>query len=153
MSHFPVDHSLRPAYRLSAAAAGSYVMAVGVIGVIETAGTAMFAQTSLHWALGIRTNRAFAILSIIAGAVIIIATIIGRNVDVKVNIIGGGGFLVVGTLLIALLQTDANVLGWSMANCIASYLIGTVLLAAGMYGKTETTPRLVTAPAAVQLTT
>jgi hypothetical protein len=82
------------------------------------------------------TNRAFAILSIIAGIVILAAAAIGRNIDVRVNIYGGTGFLVVGTLMLALIPTDANFLGFSMANCIASYLIGTLLMAAGMYGRT-----------------
>ena len=64
---------------------------------------------------------------------------IGRNIDRYVNVAGGLFFMVVGMGMMLLMRTDANFLGFSMANSIASFLIGTVLFAAGLYGKAEST--------------
>ncbi|MFD0595685.1 hypothetical protein ACFQZ4_28000 [Catellatospora coxensis] len=47
----------------------------------------------------------------------------------------GAGFLLVGTAMLALMHTDSNVLNFTMATCIVSYLIGSVLFTAGMYVK------------------
>ena len=136
MSHFPVDHQLRPVYRLAAAACGGYVLAFGVVGLTRTAGLAAFAQSGLPSVLGLHTNRAFAFSSIVAGAVVLVAAIVGRNIDVRVNIVGGIGFLVVGTAMLAAIPTDANFFGFTLTTCIVSYVLGIVMLSAGMYGKT-----------------
>ena len=61
---------------------------------------------------------------------------IGRNIDRFVNVVGGLFFMIMGMAMMMLLQTNANFLAFSMANCVASFLIGTVLFAAGLYGKT-----------------
>ena len=138
MPHLPVNHPLRPAYRAAATLTGGYLLLFGIIGVARTGGSALFAQTGLTWALGLRTNRALAIASIAAGIVLILAAAVGRNLDVRVNLVAGTVFLAVGTLMLTLIRTSANVLGFSLVNCIASYVIGTLLLAAGLYGKTAT---------------
>ena len=46
--------------------------------------------------------------------------------------------MIVGILMLLLLETDANFLGFSMSNCIVSFLIGVVLLTAGLYAKSGT---------------
>jgi hypothetical protein len=136
MAHFPVNHPLRPLYRTAVALAGIYVLIFGIIGLTKTSGTALFSQRDLPWVLGLRTNLAFAILSIVAGAVLTVSTIIGRNVDYFVDIAGGLVFMVAGMLMLGLLQTNANFLGFSMVNCIVSFILGMLFFAAGLYGKT-----------------
>ena len=42
--------------------------------------------------------------------------------------------------MMTLLQTDLNLLGFTMATCIVSFVIGLVLLTAGLYGKTGSAP-------------
>jgi len=56
-------------------------------------------------------------------------------VDRAVNFVGGILFMVAGMLMLTLLRTDANFLGFTMANVIVSFIIGIVLFAAGLYGK------------------
>jgi uncharacterized protein DUF4383 len=135
MSHIPVNHPLRGFYRFLATLTGLYVLAFGVIGFAETTGTPTFSQDHLHWVLGLRTNLAFAELSVVAGAIIVVAAVIGRNIDRFVNVGGGLLFMAAGMAMLILLRTDANFLGFSMANCVVSFLIGTVLFSAGLYGK------------------
>ncbi|HWH01116.1 MAG TPA: DUF4383 domain-containing protein [Pilimelia sp.] len=135
--HTPVNHPLRPLYRVLGGLTGLYVLAFGIVGVVQTRGTELFGQPSAY-ALGLRTNLAFAILSIAAGAILVGAALIGRNVDQRVNFYGGYAFLVMGMLMLALLQTDANILNFSVSTCIVSFVIGLVLLTAGLYGKVGT---------------
>jgi len=132
----PVNHPLRPVYRVLAGLVGGYSLVFGIVGVAQTRGTALFAQSHLPMALGLRTNPAFAYLSILAGAVVIVAALIGRNLDYLVNLVGGLLYMVVGLLMLALLQTDANYLGFTMTTVIVSFILGTVVFAAGLYGRT-----------------
>lgn len=134
MSHIPVNHPMRTFYRFLAALAGLYILIFGIVAYSKAKGSA-FAQHDLVWALGLRSNAGFALISIVAGVVILITTIIGRNVDRAFNYVAGFGFMAVGVLMLTLIRTDANFLGFSMANCIASFIIGTVLFASALYGR------------------
>ena len=49
--------------------------------------------------LGLRTNLAFSVLSVIAGAVIVVCAVIGRNLDHYIYLGGGVVFMLVGMLL------------------------------------------------------
>jgi len=64
--------------------------------------------------------------------------VIGRNLFAYVNLAAGIVFLVAGMAMMALLQTDANILAFSMVTCIMSFIFGMIFLAAGLYGKVGT---------------
>ena len=134
MSHIPVNHRLQPWYRMLAGACGVFVLVFGIIGTINTVGDPLF-HRGADTVFGLRLNLAFAIISIIVGAVIVLGALIGRNVDHFINMVGAGVFLVAGVLMMGLLQTNANFLNFRMGTCIVSFLIGTVLLVAGLYGR------------------
>lgn len=134
MAHTSVNHPLRPLHRILAGLAGLYVLVFGIVGTVKTSGTEAFGNPP-EYALGLRTNLAFSVISIVAGLVIIAVTAIGRNLDHKVNQAAGYGFVVVGFLMLTLLQTDANILNFSVATCVVSFVIGLVLLTAGLYSK------------------
>jgi hypothetical protein len=134
MAHTPVNHPLRPLYRVLAGLTGLYVLLFGIFGMVETWGTDVFGHPSAH-ALGLRTNLAFSLISVVAGVIIVAAAVIGRNVDHMVNQVAGYAFATMGMLMLALLQTDANFLNFSVATCIVSFVISLVLLTAGLYGK------------------
>jgi hypothetical protein len=136
MSHIPVNHPLRTFYRVLATLAGLYVLIFGIVAFAKTRNESAFDQHHLAWVLGLRANMGFALISIVAGAIIIVSAVIGRNVDRFINIWGGCFFMAVGMAMLLLMRTNANFLGFSMSNCVVSFLIGTVLLAAGLYGKT-----------------
>ncbi|GAB4046511.1 DUF4383 domain-containing protein [Catellatospora paridis] len=133
-SHMPVNHSLRPLYRGLALLAGLFVLAFGVLGYLDSQGEPLFYQGEAS-ALGLKTNPAFSYASIAAGVAVLLATLVGRNLDRFVDMWVGVGFMIVGTAMLALMHTDSNVLNFTMATCIVSYLIGSVLFTAGMYVK------------------
>ena len=134
MSHIPVNHPLRPLYRVLALLAGAYVLVFGIVGFFTTTSDGMFARGDVS-VLGLQTNLAFSVISVAAGMVIILAVLVGRNVDYVVNLWGGVAFLAVGLTMLTVLQTDLNVLNFSMATCVVSFVIGMVLFSAGLYGR------------------
>jgi hypothetical protein len=134
MAHIPVNHHLRPLYRVLAAICGIYVLVFGVVGLVESSGSPAFDQGSMV-ALGLHTNLAFSVLSIVAGAVVLLCVVVGRNLDFYSNLTFGSVFLVVGMAMLVLMRTDANILNFSMATCIVSFVIGLVLFTAGLYGR------------------
>src|SRR6185369_12358575 len=95
MSHIPVNHHLRPLYRTLAGFAAVYLLVFGVVGVAQTSGAGLFARDNVS-ALGLRTNLAFSVASVIAGGVILLAVFVGRNVDAALNLWGGIGFMAAG---------------------------------------------------------
>lgn len=136
MSHLPVNHHLQPLYRVLGALAGIYVLGFGIIGWLVAADYDLFAQDGLPAVLGLRANRAFALLSVLAGVILLLGAFAGRNVARWINLISGIAFMVAGTLLLGLLETDLNVLGFSVATYIVTLSIGLLLFAAGLYGRT-----------------
>jgi hypothetical protein len=133
-SHIPVNHHLRPLYRTLAAIAGIFSLVFGIVGIVKTSGESLFHRGDVT-VMGLRTNLAFAIISVIVGAVVLAAAVIGGNLDHYVNMIAGIVYLVSGLLMMCLLQTTANFLNFHMSTCIVSFIIGIVLLAAGLYGR------------------
>jgi len=136
ISHLPVNHPLRPLYRVLSALVGAYTLVFGIVGFSQTRGTPLFAQAHLPWVLGLRTNPAFAVLSIVAGLVLLVGVLVGRNLNFMVSLFGGIGFMVVGMLMLGLLRTDANFLGFTVTTCIVSFVLGSIIFTGGLYGRT-----------------
>jgi hypothetical protein len=135
--HFPVNHPLRRIYRTAAFLAGLFVFAFGVTGFFTTQGAPLF-EVGGDRALGLRTNPAFSYASIAVGALVVLATVLGHNIDRFIYLWAGTGFLLAGTVMMLLMgHPDTNVLNFTMATCIVSFLIGSVLATAGMYVKAQ----------------
>jgi hypothetical protein len=137
MSHIPVNHHLRPLYRALVVLVAVYVLIFGVVGVIQSAGSELFSRDDIT-ALGLRTNLAFSIASLAAGALILLSVVLGRGVYYAMGLWGGVAFMVVGITMLALLQTDLDVLNFSIATVIVSFVIGILLFSAGLYGRSGT---------------
>ncbi|MEU7875568.1 DUF4383 domain-containing protein [Dactylosporangium sp. NPDC049140] len=134
-SHFPVNHHLRPLYRLLCAVAGLYMLVFGVVGFIQTSGSDFFTRDEAEWVLGLRTNPAFSLLSIIAGVVVLGGNIVGRNLAHQVNQLAGVVLTVVGMGSLALLQTEANVFAFSMINVIVTFILAGITGTASLYDR------------------
>jgi hypothetical protein len=135
MAHNPVNHPLRPLYRTLAALAGVYLIVYGITGIIANAGDDLLA-TSTDRVLGQGGNLLWSILSLIIGAVVLIANAIGRNIDVAVDKYLGWAMLVIGSYGLATSRTDANFLGFTISTVIVTFLIGLVLILTSLYVKT-----------------
>ncbi|OKI42269.1 DUF4383 domain-containing protein [Micromonospora sp. CB01531] len=137
MAHTPVNHPARPIYRAIGGLVGLYFVVFGVLGVIVSLGNDFLAQDDTT-VLGQGTNLGFSLVSIIVGALILLGTVIGRNLDVVINQWLSYALMALGLAALAFLRTDANILNFSVATVIVVLALALVLLMAGMYGKVGT---------------
>ena len=71
------------------------------------------------------------------GAVVVVVTVIGRNLDTEVNKFIGWGLLVIGTYELAVSRTDANFLKFTVGTVVVTYLVGLTLILSSLYTKVE----------------
>jgi hypothetical protein len=137
VDHLPINHHLRPMWRVLAFLAGIYILVFGVLGFMRArdAGLDWFAQEGLPTILWLKANPAFALMSIVVGAIVVLGALIGRNIDRWINLLAGTVFILAGMAMMALLRTDVNFLGFTMSACIASFILGLVMFTAGLYGR------------------
>jgi hypothetical protein len=143
-SHMPVNHPLRPIYRIVGGLSGLYMIVFGVLGAISTGGEPPLG-IGVGETLGQGTNLANSLLSIVIGALVVLGTVIGRNADTLAFTYLGWGMLVIGMLFLAVIRTDANVLNHSITTTIVWFVVGTLLVTAGLYSRTAATGRAVAA--------
>jgi hypothetical protein len=137
-SHLPVNHHMRAFWRVLSTLAGLYILIFGIVGVIQTSDMDVFATEGKR-VLGLTTNTGFAAISIVVGAVIFLASVIGRNVDVVVNLIFGCIFVLAGLFSLAFLRTDLNYFAFSVTNCIVSFVLGGIVGVSSLYGRVRRT--------------
>lgn len=143
MAHIPINHPLRPLYRTLAALVGLYCLVFGVAGVVRTSadGIGTFQREGLPRVLNLPVNQAFAVVSIVVGLAVLVASVVGRNLDHYVDVAAGVTYLVVALAMMTLQRTDANVLGFTVGTCIVWLLFGLVTLMAGLYTKADAAGR------------
>jgi hypothetical protein len=137
MAHYPLDHHLRPSYRFLAGLGGLYLLLFGAIGVARTWGDPFF-HRGHDWVLGLRTNPAAAWLATLVGLVLLAVVVIGGNVYHRVTLVLGWGLCGFAMVVMAMIQTDANVFNVSMINVITLVVLGLIALIAGLYGRVGT---------------
>lgn len=138
MSHMPVDHPLRGLYRGLAGLTGVASVGYGAVTLIQTSGNDFFDHAG-ETVLGMKANPAAGVIWLVIGAVALITSLVGRNLDAKVNIVFGPLVWVVGTIGLCLIRTSDNVLASSVTNVCALYVVGTILLTASLYTGTAST--------------
>ncbi|WP_433531392.1 DUF4383 domain-containing protein [Micromonospora sp. CA-263727] len=134
MAHTPVNHPARPIYRAIGGLTGLYLVVFGLLGLIASSGDPLFAQSDTQ-ALGQGTNLGFSLFSAVAGALVLVGTAIGRNLDVLINQWMAYLIMVVSLGGLAFLRTEANIFNLSVATVVVLMVLSMVLLMAGMYGK------------------
>ena len=135
MAHNPVNHPMRPFYRALGAVSGAYLILFGIVGVIVTPGNGLFG-TPDDRVLGQGASLFWSIVALLIGVVVLAASVLGRNLDTTVNKYVGWGLLVIGSYELAVSRTDANVLKFTIATVVVTYLVGLFLLTASLYTKT-----------------
>jgi hypothetical protein len=134
LKHAPVNHPLRPIYRTIAAVAALVTIALGGLGFALSSSDDFFGMGDGS-VLGLGMNPGHGLLMVATGVIVLLALIIGRNVDQVALLFFGVALMAVGTLGLLVLRTDINYLNYRMPNVIVAYTIGSVLLAAGLYVK------------------
>ncbi|MDO0927906.1 DUF4383 domain-containing protein [Streptomyces sp. TG1A-8] len=130
--HLPVDHRLNRVYRVGAGLIGLFLLAFGILGMINRIG---FFSTGGDTVVGLNTNGALSVLSICVGAVLLVGMVIGGNVASTLNMVLGVLFLLNGFLNLGLLDSGSNFLAFKMQNVLFSFAVGLLLMTFGMYGR------------------
>ncbi|SDT76282.1 DUF4383 domain-containing protein [Actinoplanes derwentensis] len=134
MAHTPVNHPLRPIYRIVGFVTGAYLVAFGLIGFIATSGEPFSGPGGQ--ALGQGSNLLWSIIVLAVGGIVLLGTAIGRNLDVRIDQFLGWGLLVLGSFSLCVLRTDeVNFFGFTMSTVIATYLAGLLLITVSLYSK------------------
>ncbi|MET7364507.1 DUF4383 domain-containing protein [Streptomyces sp. NPDC005566] len=130
--HLPVDHRLSKVYRVGAGLAGLFLLAFGILGLIDRIG---FFDTGGDTVAGLNTNGALGVLSICVGLLLFVGMVIGGNFASTLNMVLGIAFILSGFVNLALLDTGLNFLAFEMQNVLFSFVIGLLLMMFGMYGR------------------
>ncbi|WP_433450049.1 DUF4383 domain-containing protein [Streptomyces sp. CA-142005] len=134
--HLPVDHRLNTVYRIGAGLIGAFLVAFGILGLINHIG---FFDTGGDTVAGLNTNGTLSVLSIVVGAILLAGMVIGGNVASTLNMVFGVLFLLNGFLNLALLDTPNNFLAFKIQNVFFSFIVGLLLMTFGMYGRVGST--------------
>ena len=94
MAHNPVNHPLRPIYRALGGLAGVYLVVFGDRRPDRRPPATSFFGQHDDRVLGQGSQPLWSIISLILGAIVLVATVIGRNIDVAVDKYLGWGLLV-----------------------------------------------------------
>jgi hypothetical protein len=132
MKDMPVDHRLSRVYRFGGGVVGAVLLVFGVLGFFDQLA---FFDTEGDRVAGLSTNAVLSTISVLVGLVLIGAAVVGGNIAADANSIVGVLFLVSGFANLCVLRTSWNVLNFSMANVIFSFVVGLVLLTFGFYGR------------------
>ena len=125
LSSLPVNHHLHPVYRVLGGLVGVLLVVFAIVGFIVSGDV-----------LGAPTSAAFCAICLVAGAVMILAAVQGRNLAAEVNAYLGAVLILLGFICMLTMHVDgANFLGASMADVMILFVAGVVALAVGFYGR------------------
>ncbi|NHD17375.1 MULTISPECIES: DUF4383 domain-containing protein [Actinopolyspora] len=130
--YLPPHHWLSKIYRAGAAAFGGALIAFGILGFTNNLG---FLSTSGTTILGLSTNGLLSLISVIVGAVLILAAALGGPLASTTTAVIGALFLLSGLANLAVLETGWNLLAFEMQNVVFSLVAGMLLLFVGLYGR------------------
>ena len=118
--------------RIGALVVGVFLVLFGFLGFL---GGLAFFSTEGESVLGLSSNGLLSALSVVVGAVLIGADLLGPRVASTVMIVIGSLFLLSALVNLAVLRTSFNVLAFEMSNVLFSVVVGLVLLVLGAYGR------------------
>ncbi|NUR28382.1 MAG: hypothetical protein HOV83_21490 [Catenulispora sp.] len=125
--HLPVNHPLRNLYRTLTALAGVLLIAFGIT-TFAAGGDSAF---------GLRSGPVLGVLTLVAGALAVLVAVVGGQLYHFLPLWLGGAMTAYGVLGLMLVRTDANdTLDLSVPTCSAWMVLGMLIVAGGLYGKT-----------------
>jgi hypothetical protein len=130
--HLPQDHRLGRVYRYGGGLMGLLLLVFGVLGLADQLA---FFSTHGERVLGLSSNGALSVISIVAAAVLVTGAVIGGNIASTVNFVMGALFVVSGAVNLGLLDTQANFLAFRFQNVMFSFVVGILLVTFGAYGR------------------
>src|SRR3954447_1649413 len=106
-----------------------------VFGVLGFADGLDYFSTEGGRIAGLSSNGLLSTISVLTAAVLVVAAVRSARTVSTVMLVVGTAFLLSALVNLAVLETDWNVLAFSMANVLFSLAAGLVLLTLGAYGR------------------
>jgi hypothetical protein len=119
-------------HRIGAMLVAAVIAAFGILGLID--GLAYFSTDGERIA-GLSSNGLLSTVSLVTAAVLVVAALRSSRVASTTMLVIGVLFLVSALANLAVLESDLNLLAFSMANVVFSICAGLVLLTLGAYGR------------------
>lgn len=119
-------------HRVGAALLGLVLLTFGLLGFLD--GLAYF-STEGGTVAGLSSNGLLSTVSVVTAAVLIGAAVRGGRTASTVMLVLGAAFLLSALANLAVLNTEFNILAFSMANVVFSLCAGLFLLVLGAYGR------------------
>lgn len=133
LKDLPENNPLNKVYRISAGVIGLVLLGFGVLGFFNQ--LAFFDTAGADKVVGLSTNVLLSSVSVLVGLALIGGAFAGGNIAAELNAVVGALFILSGLVNLLILRTSLNILNFSMANVIFSFVVGTVLLVFGLYGR------------------
>ena len=132
MPQSPAARTVGLVHRVSAAVLGAGLCVFGVLGFLTQPA---FLSTEGLRILGLGSNGLLSTISLIVGAVLIVAAARSGETSSNLTVVIGVLFLLSGLLNIAVLGSPLNLLGFRWPNVFFSLGCGLLLLFTGSYGR------------------
>jgi hypothetical protein len=128
----PAPHPVHTVHRIGAGSLGGFLVLFGLMGLTRAA---EFLSTTGPVVMGLTTNGLLATLSMVVGAVLVVAALRGGPTASTVAVVVGGLFLLSGLGNALVLGTPMNMLAFGLPNVVFSLVVGFALLLLGAYGR------------------
>lgn len=128
----PAPHRIHTVHRTGAAALGGFLLLFGLMGATRVT---EFLSTSGTVIMGLTTNGLLTVISMVVGAVLVVAALRGGPTASTVAVVVGGLFLLSGLGNALVLGTPMNMLAFGLPNVVFSVAVGFALLLLGAYGR------------------
>jgi hypothetical protein len=135
IGHLPLNHPLRGFYRTVIAIGGVLLALFGILWIVAN-GTPIGGDGES--VLGLHGNGTFGSLTLLMGVALVVATVIGHNVDHWVGFLLAALCMVIAVLDLALIRTTPEPFALSAGTCIALLVFGAVIIGASSYVGTGT---------------
>jgi hypothetical protein len=135
MSAFHPDlspHPIHTVHRIGAAAIGGLLLLFAAWSLLLPVGF-LPGPNAVLW--GMATSGLLAVVSLVVGAVLVVAAVRGGPSASSVSLVVGAGFLLSGIGNALVLGTAMNMLGFQLSNVLFSLAVGLALLLIGAYGR------------------
>lgn len=127
-------HPIFRVQRVGALVVGLILWAFAILGLANHPG---FLATRGIPVAGMTSNGLLSVISLVVGAVLILAAVLGGRLASLACAVIGGLFVLSGLVNLFVLYGAANYLAFTMPNVIFSFVVGLILLSIGLYGRSS----------------
>lgn len=127
------QHPVFWVHRIGNVVVALILWAFAIAGLVNGVG---FVTTHGARVLGMTSDGLLSTISLVVGAILIVAAALGGRIASTTAAVVGGLFLLSGLVnLIALVHPNLNILAFTMPNVVFSLVVGLVLLSVGLWGR------------------